>query len=38
LLIIISENGRIIVAGTPEQVAKNAASYTGQFLKSELGM
>jgi excinuclease ABC subunit A len=25
--------GEIIAAGTPEQVAQNAKSYTGQFLK-----
>ncbi|MBN8576029.1 MAG: excinuclease ABC subunit UvrA [Cytophagales bacterium] len=28
--------GRIIAKGTPEQVAKNPASYTGRFLKPEL--
>ncbi len=28
--------GRIIAKGTPEQVAKNPASYTGKFLKPEL--
>jgi len=28
--------GRIIAKGTPEQVAKNPASYTGKFLKTEL--
>jgi excinuclease ABC subunit A len=25
--------GRIVAAGTPEEVAKISASYTGQFLK-----
>ena len=25
--------GQVIAEGTPEQVAKNAKSYTGQFLK-----
>jgi excinuclease ABC subunit A len=29
--------GRIVAEGTPEQVAQNAASYTGQYLKSVLG-
>jgi excinuclease ABC subunit A len=28
--------GRIVAQGTPEQIAKCAASYTGQFLKSAL--
>jgi excinuclease ABC subunit A len=28
--------GQIVCAGTPEQVAKNKKSYTGQFLKKEL--
>ncbi|MFM7853599.1 MAG: hypothetical protein ACKO96_17175, partial [Flammeovirgaceae bacterium] len=28
--------GRIIAKGTPEEVAKNPASYTGKFLKLEL--
>jgi excinuclease ABC subunit A len=28
--------GRIIAKGTPEQVSKNLASYTGKFLKPEL--
>jgi excinuclease ABC subunit A len=28
--------GRIVALGTPEQVSKNPASYTGQFLKQEL--
>jgi len=30
------DGGRIIATGTPEQVARNAASYTGQFLMAEL--
>jgi len=25
--------GRVVAAGTPEQVAANAESYTGQYLK-----
>jgi excinuclease ABC subunit A len=29
--------GHIIAKGTPEEVAKNPASYTGKFLKVELG-
>jgi excinuclease ABC subunit A len=28
--------GNVIVTGTPEQVAKNKKSLTGQFLKKEL--
>lgn len=28
--------GRIVAKGTPEQVSKNPASYTGKFLKPEL--
>jgi excinuclease ABC subunit A len=28
--------GEIVATGTPEQVAKNAGSYTGQFLKKVL--
>ena len=31
------EGGRIIAVGTPEEVADVNASYTGQFLKRELG-
>ena len=31
-----SGGGRIMAEGTPEQVAKVAGSYTGQFLKSHL--
>jgi excinuclease ABC subunit A len=30
------DGGRVIATGTPEQVAKVAGSYTGQFLKDEL--
>ena len=30
------KGGRIIALGTPEEVAKNPASYTGKFLKAEL--
>jgi len=30
------KGGRIIVLGTPEEVSKNPASYTGKFLKMEL--
>ncbi len=30
------KGGRIIAQGTPEQVSKNPASYTGRFLKQEL--
>jgi excinuclease ABC subunit A len=30
------EGGRILACGTPEQVAANKASYTGQYLKKEL--
>jgi len=29
--------GRVIAEGTPEDVAKNKASHTGQYLKSVLG-
>ena len=28
--------GKIIVEGTPEQVAKNAKSHTGKYLKLEM--
>ena len=31
------DGGYVIATGTPEQVAKNGKSYTGQFLKQELG-
>ncbi len=30
------KGGKIIAKGTPEEVSKNAASYTGKFLKTEL--
>ena len=30
------KGGRIIAKGTPEEVSKNPASYTGKFLKNEL--
>jgi excinuclease ABC subunit A len=30
------EGGKVIATGTPEQIARVASSYTGQFLKSEL--
>ena len=30
------KGGRIIAVGTPEEVSKNPASYTGMFLKKEL--
>ncbi len=32
-----SKGGQIVCVGTPEQVAKQAVSYTGQFLKPLLG-
>ena len=28
--------GQIVATGTPEQIAKNAKSYTGSFLKKAL--
>ncbi len=30
------KGGRIVAVGTPEEVSKNPASYTGRFLKQEL--
>ncbi len=30
--------GNLVVAGTPEEIAECAASYTGQFLKEKLAM
>ncbi len=30
------EGGRLVAEGTPEEVAENAASYTGRFLKEKL--
>ncbi|HTX23119.1 MAG TPA: excinuclease ABC subunit UvrA [Steroidobacteraceae bacterium] len=32
-----SGGGRLVASGTPEQVAENARSYTGQYLKPLLG-
>ncbi len=32
------DGGRIVAVGTPEQVAQVDSSYTGQFLKEELGI
>ncbi len=32
------EGGRVIAVGTPEKVAQTEGSYTGQFLKKELGL
>jgi excinuclease ABC subunit A len=32
------DGGRVLATGTPEQVAKIETSYTGQFLKAELGI
>ncbi len=32
------KGGYIIAEGTPEQIARNKSSYTGRFLKKELGM
>ena len=32
-----AKGGRIVAMGTPEEVSNNPASYTGRFLKSELG-
>ncbi len=32
-----NQGGEIVCMGTPEQVAKNPASYTGKFLKDVLG-
>jgi len=31
-----AKGGQIIAKGTPEEVSKNSASYTGKFLKAEL--
>ena len=31
------DGGRLVAAGTPEQVARVEESYTGQFLKPLLG-
>ncbi len=32
------EGGRVVASGTPEEVARVKESYTGQFLKVELGL
>ena len=32
------KGGNLVAAGTPEEVAKCAASYTGQFLQEKLHM
>lgn len=32
-----AKGGRIVAVGTPEEVSNNPASYTGRFLKSEIG-
>jgi len=32
------DGGQIIACGTPEEVARNRKSYTGQYLKKELGV
>ena len=32
------EGGTVVATGTPEQIAMCEASYTGQFLKRELGL
>jgi excinuclease ABC subunit A len=32
-----AKGGKIIAKGTPEEVAKNPASFTGKFLNTELG-
>ena len=31
------KGGYIVATGTPEQIAKNANSYTGKYLKEKLG-
>jgi excinuclease ABC subunit A len=31
-----AKGGKIIAKGTPEEVSKNPASFTGKFLKAEL--
>ncbi len=31
------KGGQIIAEGTPEEIAKNKASYTGEYLKPLLG-
>ncbi|CUT03092.1 hypothetical protein JGI23_01397 [Candidatus Chrysopegis kryptomonas] len=32
------EGGYIVAEGTPEEVAQNPNSYTGKFLRKELGL
>jgi excinuclease ABC subunit A len=32
-----SRGGEVVATGTPEQVAKNKKSFTGEFLKEMLG-
>jgi excinuclease ABC subunit A len=32
------DGGMVVAVGTPEDIARNAASYTGQFLRKELGL
>ena len=32
------DGGRVLTVGTPEQIAKDPNSYTGQFLRRELGL
>ena len=32
-----SDGGKVVAYGTPEKVARSAASYTGYFLKEALG-
>lgn len=31
------QGGKVVCAGSPEEISKNQESYTGQFLKDELG-
>jgi excinuclease ABC subunit A len=31
------KGGKIVATGKPEEVARNPASFTGKFLKAELG-
>jgi excinuclease ABC subunit A len=33
-----SGGGEIVATGTPEEVAKKKGSFTGEFLKEELGI
>jgi excinuclease ABC subunit A len=33
-----SKGGTIVAEGTPEKVAKTNGSYTGYFLKKEMGL